>query len=79
VLFAQPTRAFHGINLQDGSNIIAFFVHWWNLEEYQQSFERIARHARRRRITTGRFLFITSSRPTPPTNWLWHAANQKGM
>jgi hypothetical protein len=41
VLFAQPTREFHGINLQDGSNIIAFFVHWSNLEEYQQSFERI--------------------------------------
>lgn len=41
VLFAHPASAGHGLNLQDGGNIIAFFSHWWNLEEYQQIIERI--------------------------------------
>src|SRR4030065_164231 len=41
VLFAHPPSAGHGLNLQDGGNIIAFFGHWWNLEEYQQIIERI--------------------------------------
>ena len=41
VLFAHPASAGHGLNLQDGGNIIAFFGHWWNLEEYQQIIERI--------------------------------------
>jgi len=31
----------HGLNLQDGGNILALFGHWWNLEEYQQIVERI--------------------------------------
>jgi SNF2 family DNA or RNA helicase len=41
VLFAHPASAGHGINLQDGGNIVAFFGHNWNLEEYQQLIERI--------------------------------------
>lgn len=41
ILFAHPASAGHGLNLQDGGNIIAFFGHWWNLEEYQQIIERI--------------------------------------
>lgn len=41
VLFAHPASAGHGLNLQDGGNIITFFGHWWNLEEYQQIIERI--------------------------------------
>jgi SNF2 family DNA or RNA helicase len=41
VLFAHPASAGHGLNLQDGGNAIAFFGHWWNLEEYQQIIERI--------------------------------------
>ena len=41
VLFAHPASAGHGLNLQDGGNILAFFGHWWNLEEYQQIVERI--------------------------------------
>jgi len=48
------------------------------LKSINRASNGLARHARRKRITTGRFLFITSSRPTPPTNWLWHAANQNG-
>ncbi|WP_369952297.1 SNF2-related protein [Ralstonia syzygii] len=41
VLFAHPASAGHGLNLQDGGNILAFFGHWWNLEEFQQIVERI--------------------------------------
>lgn len=41
VLFAHPASAGHGLNLQDGGNILVFFGHWWNLEEFQQIVERI--------------------------------------
>jgi SNF2 family DNA or RNA helicase len=41
VLFSHPASAGHGLNLQDGGNIIAFFGHNWNLEEYLQIIERI--------------------------------------
>lgn len=41
VLFAHPKSAGHGLNLQDGGNIIAFFGHWWDLELRQQIIERI--------------------------------------
>lgn len=41
VLFAHPASAGHGLNLQDGGNIVAFFGHWWNLEEHDQIIERI--------------------------------------
>ncbi|WP_131669544.1 SNF2-related protein [Psychrobacter pygoscelis] len=41
VLFAHPASAGHGLNLQDGGNILVIFGHWWNLEEYQQIVERI--------------------------------------
>lgn len=41
VLFAHPASAGHGLNLQDGGNILVFFSHNWNLEEYQQILERI--------------------------------------
>ncbi len=41
VLFAHPESAGHGLNLQDGGNIIAFFGHWWDLEKYLQIIERI--------------------------------------
>lgn len=41
LLFAHPASAGHGLNLQDGGNILVFFGHWWNLEEHQQIIERI--------------------------------------
>lgn len=41
ILFAHPKSAGHGLNLQDGSNILALFGHDWNLEDYQQIIERI--------------------------------------
>lgn len=41
VLLAHPASAGHGLNLQDGGNILVFFSLWWNLEYYQQIVERI--------------------------------------
>ncbi|MCS5452532.1 SNF2-related protein [Enterobacter huaxiensis] len=41
VLFIHPASGGHGISMQDGGNILAFFSHWYNLEEYQQIIERI--------------------------------------
>lgn len=41
VLFAHPASAGHGLNLQDGGNILVYFGHDWNLEHRQQIFERV--------------------------------------
>ncbi|MGQ0595820.1 SNF2-related protein [Aquabacterium sp.] len=41
VLFAHPASAGHGLNLQDGGNILAFFGFDWNLENRLQIIERI--------------------------------------
>ena len=41
LLLAHPASAGHGLNLQDGSNILAFFSINWNLEEHLQIIERI--------------------------------------
>lgn len=41
LLFAHPASAGHGLSLQHGGNILAFFGLNWNLEEHQQIIERI--------------------------------------
>ena len=41
VLFAHPASAGHGLNLQDGGNILVFFGQWWDLEQHDQIIERI--------------------------------------
>lgn len=41
LLFTHPASAGHGINLQDGGNILVFFSSTWNLEEHSQIKERI--------------------------------------
>ena len=41
LLFAHPQSAGHGLNLQDGGNILVFFAHNWALEERLQIVERI--------------------------------------
>ncbi|OZI23712.1 hypothetical protein CAL26_09785 [Bordetella genomosp. 9] len=41
VMFAHPASAGHGLNLQDGGNILVFFSVNWNLEEWAQIIERI--------------------------------------
>lgn len=41
LLFAHPASAGHGLNLQDGGNILVFFSVDWNLEYHDQIIERI--------------------------------------
>ena len=41
LLFAHPASAGHGLNMQDGGNILVFFSLNWNLEEHEQIIERI--------------------------------------
>ena len=41
ILFAHPASAGHGLSLQDGGHRLAFFSHWWSLEERLQIVERI--------------------------------------
>lgn len=41
ILFAHPQSAGHGLNLQDGGNILVYFSHWWSMEERLQILERI--------------------------------------
>lgn len=41
ILFAHPKSAGHGLNLQEGGNILCFFGVDWNLEEHMQIIERI--------------------------------------
>jgi SNF2 family DNA or RNA helicase len=41
MLLAHPASAGHGLNLQDGGNILVFFGLWWDLEQHEQIVERI--------------------------------------
>lgn len=41
MLVCHPKSAGHGLNLQDGGNILVFFGHNWDLELYMQIIERI--------------------------------------
>lgn len=41
ILFVHPQSAGHGLNLQDGGNILCFFSVDWNLEFHDQVIERI--------------------------------------
>lgn len=41
ILLAHPKSAGHGLNLQDGGNVLVFFGHWWDLELRDQMLERI--------------------------------------
>jgi SNF2 family DNA or RNA helicase len=43
VLLAHPASAGHGLNLQDGGNIIVWFGLPWSLELYQQANKRLDR------------------------------------
>lgn len=41
ILVAHPASAGHGLNLQDGGNILVYFSHWWALEDRAQILERV--------------------------------------
>lgn len=41
MLLVHPASAGHGLSLQHGGNIIAFYGLWWDLEQHEQVIERI--------------------------------------
>lgn len=41
LMFIHPASGGHGSNLQWGGNILAFFGHWWDMEQRMQVIERI--------------------------------------
>lgn len=41
IMFIHPASGGHGVNLQHGGNILAFFGHWWDLEQRDQVIERL--------------------------------------
>ena len=41
IMFIHPASGGHGVNLQHGGNILAFFGHWWDMEQRDQVLERI--------------------------------------
>jgi len=43
LLFAHPASAGHGLNLQEGGNILAWYSMQWSLELYQQANARLHR------------------------------------
>lgn len=57
LMFVHPLSAGHGLNLQDGGNILAFFSHWWSLEARLQVIERIG-PVRQMQAGHGRPVFI---------------------
>ena len=57
VMLAHPASAGHGLNLQDGSNILVFFSVDWDLELHDQIIERIG-PARQKQSGHDRPVFI---------------------
>lgn len=41
MLIAHPKSCGHGLSLQDGGNILAYFSDWWDSELHDQIYERI--------------------------------------
>lgn len=57
LLFAHPASCGHGLNLQDGGNILVFFGLDWNLEHHDQIIERIG-PARQKQAGHDRPVFV---------------------
>jgi SNF2 family DNA or RNA helicase len=50
LLFAHPASMGHGLNLQDGGNIIVWFGLTWNLELYLQAIARLYRQGQKKTV-----------------------------
>jgi SNF2 family DNA or RNA helicase len=50
VMLAHPASAGHGLNLQDGGNIIVWFGLTWSLELYQQANARLYRQGQKQAV-----------------------------
>ncbi len=50
LLVTHPKSAGHGLNLQDGGNIVTWFGLTWSLEEYQQAIARLFRQGQLKNV-----------------------------
>lgn len=57
VMFIHPASGGHGVNLQYGGNILAFFGHWWDMEQRDQVIERLG-PMRQWQAGTGRSVYL---------------------
>lgn len=56
VLLAHPASAGHGLNLQDGGNLIEWFGVPWSLELYQQAIKRLHRSGQTQVVRNNRLI-----------------------
>lgn len=56
VMFAHPETAAHGLNLQGKGGIVIFFALTWNLENYEQFYQRVWRQGQERRVLVYRII-----------------------
>ena len=56
VMLAHPASAGHGLNLQDGGNLIEWFGVPWSLELYQQAVKRLHRSGQTRAVVNNRLI-----------------------
>lgn len=56
LLFAHPDTAAHGLNMQGSGGIVIYFAMTWNLENYEQFYQRVWRQGQQRRVLVYRIL-----------------------
>lgn len=55
-LFGQVHNIAHGLNLQGKGGIVVFFTMTWNLEDYEQFYQRVWRQGQKRRVLVYRII-----------------------
>lgn len=50
VMFAHPETAGYGLNLQGKGGIVVYFAMTWNLENFEQFYQRVWRQGQKRRV-----------------------------
>lgn len=56
VVFGNPESIAHGLNLQGKGGIVIYYAMTWNLENYEQFYQRVWRQGQRRRVLLYRIL-----------------------
>jgi len=56
VVFGNPESIAHGLNLQGKGGIVVYYAMTWNLENYEQFYQRVWRQGQRRRVLLYRIL-----------------------
>lgn len=49
-MFGQPDSVAHGLNLQGRGGIVIYYALTWNLENYEQFYQRVWRQGQKRRV-----------------------------